>query len=148
MAGDRIDFARAASDAHQALAALTRAIDLDREVHDLVKLRASQINGCAYCVDRHAREARAAGEDVRRIWSLAAWRETPLYSDRERAALALTETMTLLPAAGVPDEIYRAAAAQFDEEELGQLVTAIVAINAWNRIGVATAMQPPLELRE
>ena len=71
-----------------------------------------------------------------------------MYSDRERAALALTETMTLLPAAGVPDEIYRAAAAQFDDEELGQLVTAIVAINAWNRIGVATAMQPPLELRE
>jgi AhpD family alkylhydroperoxidase len=120
-------------------------IDFDPALRELVRLRASQLNGCTYCIDLHAHDARAGGEDERRLWALSAWRETPFFSERERAALALTEAMTLLPERGVPDDVYAAAAEHFDEHELGQLMFAIVVINAWNRVGVGTRMAPALE---
>ena len=145
MAQDRISLSKVARDAYRALAALDDVIDFDPALRELVRLRASQLNGCSYCIDAHARDARAGGEDERRIWALTAWRKTPFFSERERAALALTEAMTPLGADGVPDDVYAAAAEQFDEHELGQLMFAIIAINAWNLVGVGTKMAPAPE---
>ena len=107
----------------------------------LVKLRVSQINGCAYCVDMHAHDARAEGETDERLFALAAWREAPYYTDAERAALALAEAATRLADRPdpVPDEVWETATEHFDEPALGALVMAIAAINSWNRISVATA---------
>lgn len=116
---------------------------LDPVVGELVKIRASQINRCAFCLDMHVKEARKAGESDERIDLLAAWEEVDgLYTDRERAALALTEAVTLLTEGFVPDEVYARAAAHFDEAELARLVGAIVAINAWNRFNVAFRTPP------
>ena len=99
-------------------------------------------------IDSHSRDARRGGESERRIWALTAWRDAPFFSDRERAALALTEAMTRLPENGVPDDVYDEAARYFPEQELGNLIGAIIAINAWNRVGVGTAMAPPAEVDE
>jgi AhpD family alkylhydroperoxidase len=110
---------------------------------ELVKTRASQINGCAFCVDMHTKDARAAGEEEHRLHLLVAWRECDWYSERERAALALTEAMTRLPDGhGVPDDVFTAAAGLFSDEELAGLIWAITAINAWNRIAITTRMEP------
>ena len=127
---------------HKAMAAFDRSIELDPPLRELVKIRASQINGCAYCLDLHTRDARAAGEDERRLATLAAWREAHFFTDRERAALALTDAVTRLGEHGVTDDVWAEAAAHFDDVELAQLVWAIAAINAWNRIGVATHLMP------
>jgi AhpD family alkylhydroperoxidase len=108
----------------------------------LVKVRASQINGCAFCLDMHWLDARADGESEVRLYSLDAWRESALYSDGERAALALCEAMTRLDDGHVPDAVWEAAAAHFDEEELAELVFAIAAINTWNRLMIASRAQP------
>lgn len=141
----RISLPKAARDVYRAVAALDRSVDFDPALRELVKLRASQINACAFCIDLHGRDAVAAGEDVRRIWALDAWHESPFFDERERAALALTEAMTRLPG-GVSDDVYEQAARHFPDEELGQLMGAIISINAWNRVGVATALPtPPLE---
>jgi AhpD family alkylhydroperoxidase len=115
-----------------------------RPLLELVKLRASQINGCAYCVDLHAFDAKAGGETDERLWALVTWRESPAFSDEERAALALTEAATRLAdrTDPVPDEVWAEAARHFDDEALGALVMAIATINAWNRIGVATRPVP------
>ncbi len=110
---------------------------------DLIKIRASQINGCSYCIDMHARDARKAGETEQRIFALTAWRETPFFDEQERAVLALTEEVTLI-AGRVSDETYNKAAELFDRTYLAQLIMAIITINAWNRIGVATEMAPAL----
>lgn len=110
---------------------------------ELVKLRASQINGCAFCLDMHAKDAREQGESEVRLWTLAAWREAPYYTPAERAALALTEAMTLLGQAGVPDEVWDEAAARFPEEQLAALVVGIAQINTWNRVNV-TLRTPPV----
>ena len=108
-----------------------------------MKTRASQINGCAFCVDMHTKDARAAGEEEQRLHLLVAWREADWYSERERAALALTEAMTRLPDGhGVDDDVFRAAADLFGEQELAGLIWAITAINAWNRIAITTGMEP------
>jgi len=107
-----------------------------------VKLRASQINGCAHCIDMHTKELRAAGEDEQRLYLLDAWRESPFYSERERAALAWTEALTLVADGHVPDEIYAAARAQFSEEELVNLSVVIVAINGANRLNIAFRTVP------
>jgi AhpD family alkylhydroperoxidase len=148
MSTNRIPLSSSAREVYRAIDALDSSVVLDPALRELVRLRASQLNGCAWCVDQHCRDARAAGEDDRRIWALSVWRETPFFDARERAALALTEAMTLLPAAGVPDEIYAEAARRFGDHELGNLMGAIIAINAWNRVGVATGAQPPAEIRE
>ena len=127
---------------YRAMAAFDRSIDLDPALRELIKIRASQLNGCAYCLDMHTRDARAAGEDERRLATLAAWREAPFFTERERAALALTDAVTRLGEHGVTDEVWTTAAAHFDEPELAQVVWAIAAINSWNRIAVATHLLP------
>src|SRR5687768_3058712 len=104
---------------------------------DLVRMRASQINGCSYCLDMHSKDARAAGETEQRLYGLSAWRETPYYSDRERAALAWAEVVTLISQTHASDEEYEAVRAQFSEEELVKLTMAVIAINGWNRLAIA-----------
>jgi AhpD family alkylhydroperoxidase len=103
---------------------------------DLIKLRASQINGCAYCIDMHSKDARSGGETEQRLYNLSIWRETPYYTSRERAALAFTEAVTLIAQERVPDEVYDEARQQFSDEELVKLMLAIVTINAWNRFTI------------
>jgi AhpD family alkylhydroperoxidase len=146
MTTERLSLASAARGVYRAIDALDDSVDFDPALRELVRLRASQINGCAYCIDMHAGDARRAGESERRIWSLSAWRKTPFFTERERAALALTEAMTRLPDHGVPDDVYAEAAHFFPDEELGNLIGAIIAINAWNRVGVGTALAPPAEV--
>jgi AhpD family alkylhydroperoxidase len=126
------------------LGALQRfgATELDPKIGHLVEMRASQMNGCAFCLDMHSKDARAAGEDEARLYLLDAWRESPAYSERERAALALTEAMTVLERGGVPDAVWDEAAARFSEEELAALVIKIAAINTWNRLQITTKAEP------
>jgi AhpD family alkylhydroperoxidase len=109
---------------------------LEHKLLELVKVRASQLNGCAYCLDMHTKDAIAIGEDPQRLNVLAAWREAPFYEARERAALAWCESLTLLPETGAPDAVYEEVAAEFSQRELVALTTAIVAINGWNRVAV------------
>jgi AhpD family alkylhydroperoxidase len=125
---------------------------LEHSLLELVKMRASQINGCAYCLDMHSKDARAAGETEQRLYLLNAWREAPFYSERERAALEWTEAVTRLGEHGVPDNVYAIAQAQFSEEELVNLTLAVIAINGWNRLSisfhtVAGSYQPPAAKR-
>ena len=110
---------------------------VERRLFELVKIRASQINGCAYCLDMHTKDARLEGETEQRIYALNAWRETPFFSDRERAALEWTEAVTRVADTHVPDEIYERVKTQFDEAELVALTFAIVVINSWNRLAVS-----------
>jgi AhpD family alkylhydroperoxidase len=137
---ERISIKREAVAAYRAMAAFDRSIELDPALRELVKIRASQLNGCAYCIDLHAHAARAAGESEQRIYALAAWRESPLFTVRERTALELTDAITTIGVHGVPDAAYRSAAAEFPPAELANLILAITAINAWNRIAVSSAM--------
>jgi AhpD family alkylhydroperoxidase len=118
-------------------------VDLAIGLRELLRLRASQLNGCAYCVDMHSRDARVAGESEQRIYSLPVWRETPFFSARERAALAFAEAVTLVAAHRVPDEVYAEVAEHFSRDEIGALVGLLVTINAWNRIGVSTRAWTP-----
>ena len=120
---------------------------LEKSLADLVKIRASQINGCAFCLHMHATAARAHGENEERLYLLDAWRESPLYRDRERAALAWTEALTLLPETHAPDDVYAAVKAQFSEEEQVKLTLLIVAINGWNRLQVGFRAVHPVEER-
>lgn len=141
----RLDPHKAAPEAMKALLALQAHVNvskLEQNLLELVKYRASQINGCAWCMDMHAKDARAAGETEQRIYLLSAWRECPFYSARERAALAWTEAVTLLGDGSVPDEVFAEASAQFSEAELVELTMAIIAINGWNRINVAFRTVP------
>ncbi len=131
-------FSRAMSHLDQAATKELDKVDFDVRLRELVRIRASQLNGCAYCIDMHTKDARAAGETEQRIYALPAWRETPFFTARERAALALTESVTLMPQTHVPAADFAAAAGQFTPAELGALVSLIVTINAWNAIGVTT----------
>ena len=115
---------------------------LERSLLDLMYLRVSQINGCAYCLDMHSKDLRAGGETEQRLYLLDAWRESPFYSDRERAALAWAEAVTLLNERDVPDDVYEGARAQFSEEELVNLTLAVVTINGWNRFNIAFRTTP------
>lgn len=115
---------------------------LEQSLLELVKFRASQINGCAYCIDMHTKDARAHGETEQRLYALSAWRETPFFTERERAALAWTEAVTLVSATGVPDDVYEEARRHFDDGELVDLTFAIVAINGWNRLAVSFRKVP------
>jgi AhpD family alkylhydroperoxidase len=114
----------------------TQNCGLESGLLDLIKLRASQINACAYCVDMHTKDARTSGESEQRLYNLSVWRETPYYTTRERAALAFTEAITLIAHGRVPEEVYEEARRQFSEEELVKLMLAIVTINAWNRFTI------------
>lgn len=114
----------------------TQNCGLEPSLLDLIKLRASQINGCAYCIDMHTKDARTGGETEQRLYNLSVWREAPYYTDRERAALAFTEAVTLISENRVPDEVYEQVRDQFSDEELVKLMLAIVTINAWNRFTI------------
>jgi len=118
-------------------------VDFDHRLRELVRVRASQMNGCAYCVDMHTKDARAVGETEQRLYALPVWRETPFFTPRERAALALTESVTRLSETHVPVGTYREAAALFSEPEMAALISLIVTINAWNAIGVTTRAWEP-----
>ncbi|GAA4579793.1 carboxymuconolactone decarboxylase family protein [Micromonospora coerulea] len=143
----RIDMAAVAPQAYQAVLGLEKyaRANVDPTVLELVKLRASMLNGCAFCVDMHSAEALAAGESSRRLFAVAAWREAPFFDERERTALALTDAVTRLGEHGVPDEVWDAAAKVWSEKELADLVIAIATINVWNRIAVTSRTQPPTE---
>ncbi len=132
----------ATAQAQLALEQAVRASGLERSLLELVKIRASQINRCAYCIDMHTKDARAHGESEQRIYALDAWRETPFFSDRERAALAWTEAVTRIAGAGVPDVVYEEASEHFQEEELVALTFAVVTINGWNRLSIAFRAVP------
>jgi AhpD family alkylhydroperoxidase len=129
--------------AMNALDAASRKTSLEPSLLELVRARASQLNGCAYCVDMHSRDAREAGESERRLYALPVWRETPLFTARERAALRLTEAATLISQTPVTDEVFDEAAAQFTDVELAELIWTIAVINTWNTLG-ATAHPWPL----
>ena len=135
----RLDYQKTLPEASQAMVALEHVVSsstLEAELRELVKLRASQINDCAYCVDMHTKDARAMGEDEQRLHLVAVWREAPSFTSRERAALAWTEALTLLSETGAPDDVYEAMASEFDPGERVALTLAIVAINGWNRLAV------------
>ncbi|MFC6080331.1 carboxymuconolactone decarboxylase family protein [Sphaerisporangium aureirubrum] len=141
----RVAVKRRTPDIYQAMLQLDATVSgsgLERSLLELVRVRASQINGCAFCLDMHTIDARAAGETEQRLYTLSAWRETPFFTERERVALELTEAVTLIAEDGLSDELYARAGEQFSEEELGKLIWAVTVINAWNRIGVATRMEP------
>jgi AhpD family alkylhydroperoxidase len=135
----RIDYSKASPAALRAMFGLERYVrgcGLEAPLLELVKMRASQINGCAFCLDMHSKDARAAGETEQRLYLLSAWREAPCYTARERAALAWTEALTLVAEGQVPDEVYAQAREHFGEKELVDLSLAVVAINGWNRLAI------------
>ena len=141
----RIEYSKAAPGALKAmygLEAYVKSSGLEPSLLDLIKTRASQINGCAFCIDMHTKEARAKGESEQRLYLLNAWREAPFYTERERAALAWTEAVTLVADGQVPDEVYDQARAQFGEQELVNLTLAVVAINGWNRLAISFRAVP------
>ncbi|MDN0073757.1 carboxymuconolactone decarboxylase family protein [Crenobacter sp. SG2303] len=145
MSTQRIRYDEVAPHVLKAMLGLEKALaetQLEPSLRELVKIRASQLNGCAYCVDMHSSDALKAGEQTRRLLSLTTWHETPFFSARERAALLWTETLTLVSERHAPDEIYQQVAEHFNERELAELTFAIATINAWNRIGIGLAMQP------
>ncbi|MFC0434687.1 carboxymuconolactone decarboxylase family protein [Kutzneria buriramensis] len=141
----RINFAKEASASYRAMVLANKACEegMDPILAHLIKLRASQLNGCGFCLDMHATHARELGENERRIYALPAWRELSFYTARERAALALTEEGTLLAEGGVRDETWAEAEKQFSQAELAQIIALIATINAWNRIAVISRNQPP-----
>ncbi|MFC9890627.1 carboxymuconolactone decarboxylase family protein [Streptomyces pilosus] len=141
----RVEWARHAPEVYKAMVRLDSAArkGLDPTLYELVKIRASQINHCAFCLDMHSKDALAAGESVERIVQLTAWEESRhFYTEKELAAIELTEAVTVLTDGFVPDEVYERAAGHFDEAELSQLIAAIAVINAWNRFGVTCRMTP------
>ena len=136
----RIDYRKAAPDTFKAMLDLEAGVrrgGLEKSLIELVKMRASQINGCGYCLDMHSKDARAAGETEQRLYVLPAWREAPFYSARERAALAWTEAVTLVATNDLPDALYAQVREEFDEKSLVELTLAIIAINGWNRMAIA-----------
>jgi AhpD family alkylhydroperoxidase len=141
----RIDYTKVSPQVLRPLIALNAPVEasgLEHALLDLVKMRASQINGCAFCLDMHWKDARAAGETEERLYMLGAWRESPLYDERERAALALCEAMTVINEGHVPGEVWERAKAVFDQPELANLVFAITAINSWNRLNITARVEP------
>lgn len=141
----RIDYLKSARGVLGAMLGLEKYLHesgLEESLLDLVKLRASQVNGCAYCIDMHWKDLRALGETEQRLYGLDAWEESPYYTDRERAALAWTEAVTKVRETHVPDEVYEKVRTQFTEKELADLTLAVTAINAWNRLAIAARSVP------
>jgi AhpD family alkylhydroperoxidase len=141
----RIDFTKYAQDAQRSLYVLERYLltcGLDHHLVHLLKLRASQINGCAYCIDMHSKDARAIGETEQRLYELDAWRETPFYTDKERAALEWTEAITKVSESHVPDEVYEQVKKHFSEKEIVDLTLAAGMINLWNRLAISMRSVP------
>jgi AhpD family alkylhydroperoxidase len=146
---ERLSIGREAPAISRAMVALEREIHVEPLLRELVRLRVSILNGCAYCIDMHTKKARKAGESEQRLYAVAAWHEAPFFNARERAALALTDAITLIAETHVPAAVFEEAAGHFDNEELASLIWQIAAINAWNRVAVATRTQfddqPPEE---
>ena len=145
MTEPRVRSPRVAPDAYRAMRALedyVHTTGLEPALLELVRLRASYLNGCAYCVDMHTKDARAAGESEQRLYAVPVWREAPFFTPRERAALAWAESVTEIGRAGVPDDVYDAARAHFDEAELVRLTMAVIAINGWNRLSISFRTEP------
>jgi len=141
----RLDFYKASPDAIKAMlafSAATEKLGLEKPLLELIKLRASQINGCAFCVDMHATDARKGGESERRLYALSVWHETPFFTSRERAALAWTEAVTRISTTGAPDDAYAALSAEFTPKEQMDLTLAISMINSWNRLAISFRMMP------
>jgi len=141
----RLDFTKVKPEAMHAMLGLegyVRGSGLDPALLDLVRLRASQINGCAYCVDMHTKDARARGETEQRLYGLVAWRETPFYTERERAALEWAEAITMIGEDHAPDEVFERVREEFNEKELVDLTLALVAINGWNRLSIGFRAVP------
>ncbi|MBP1966874.1 carboxymuconolactone decarboxylase family protein [Paenibacillus aceris] len=141
----RLDYTKVQPEALQTLLKLegyVKKSGLDHQLLELIKIRASQMNGCAFCLDMHTKDARAMGETEQRLYMLNAWREAPFYTEAERAALALTEAVTKISDAGVPQELYEQVRKHFDEGQFVNLIMAINAINCWNRIAISTGMVP------
>ncbi|MFL5657226.1 MAG: carboxymuconolactone decarboxylase family protein [Ktedonobacteraceae bacterium] len=142
---ERIAYSKVTPEGYRAMAGLERYVresGLEPSLLELVKLRASQINGCAYCIDMHWKDARARGESEQRLYGLMAWRESPYYTERERAALAWTEAVTLIADNHVPDDLYEEVRQHFNETELVNLTLALVAINGWNRLAISFRTEP------
>lgn len=142
---DRITMFKEIPGAYQALTSLENAVkeaQINELTLELIKIRASQINGCAYCLDMHTKDARSLGETEQRIYALNAWRETPYFSPAERAVLALSEAVTLISQHHVPDDVYDEVAEHFDSKQVGAIIMAAISINAWNRIAISTKMMP------
>ncbi len=141
----RLSFGETAKDAYRQFLALQKYLagsSIDPELHELIKIRASMINGCAYCIDRHSADASARGETLRRIASLAAWEEAACYTETERAALALTDAMTLINKEGVPDDVWEGMNKYFSDVEICDIMSAIITINCFNRLAITTHMIP------
>jgi AhpD family alkylhydroperoxidase len=141
----RLNYIKVSPDAYKAMSTLelyVKQSGLEKPLLELIKTRASQINGCAYCLDMHTKDARAAGESEQRLYALSAWREAPFFTDRERAALEWTETITLIADTHAPDDVYESVLKHFTEKELVDLTMAIVTINAWNRLAIAFRAVP------
>ena len=141
----RINYVQVAPDAFKAMRGLEEYVassGLEKPLYELVKTRASQINGCAFCLDMHTKDARKAGETEQRLYALSAWRETPFYTERERAALEWTEALTLISETDVPDTLYENVRKQFSESEIVALSMAIIAINGWNRLAISFRTVP------
>ena len=136
--GERLSIGREAPAISRAMVALEREVHIEPLLRELVQLRASILNGCAYCIHMHTKKARAAGESEHRLYAVSAWHEAPFFDERERAALALTDAITLIAETHVPADVFEDAARHFDNEELASLIWQIAAINAWNRIAMAT----------
>ena len=142
---ERINVHEVAPEAYKAMGALQQLVDrssLPRTLLELVKMRASQINGCAYCLDMHSKDATALGIPAQKLFLLDAWREAPFYTDQERAALEWTEAVTLISEGQVPDQIYEAVQPHFSDRELVELTMAVVTINGWNRLAISFRQQP------
>jgi len=141
----RFNYVREAPGAYEAMSSLEQYLKtcgLETQLLHLVKLRASQINGCAYCIDMHSKDLAAGGDTMQRMLSLGAWRECPYYTDRERAALAWTEAVTRIADTQAPDDVYDEARRQFSETEIANLTVAIATINAWNRLAISARTEP------
>ena len=135
----RLSYVKILPESYRALSGMQKVVDecsLDHKLIELVKIRASQINGCAFCLDMHTKDARAIGETEQRIYMLNAWKESPFYSERERAALLWCETLTLVSNNGAPDEVYAKVDKIFNEKELVELTFAVITINSWNRLSI------------
>lgn len=144
----RINVLQIEPDAYKAIMALENYAansGITKKHYELIKIRASQVNGCAYCLDMHTRDARKAGETEQRIYVLNAWRDTSFFTEEEKAILALTEEITLISKGGVSDETYNQAASVLDEHYLAKVIIAISTINVWNRVSISTRLEPKLE---
>ena len=141
----RLNYVKASPEAYKAMSGLEMYVKhsgLEKSLLELIKTRASQMNGCAFCLDMHTKDARAAGETEQRLYALSAWRETPFFTDRERAALEWTETITCIADTHAPDSVYESARKHFTEKEMVDLTMAIVTINAWNRLAISFRSVP------